>query len=106
MRRTPDAAVVALKHMSVARLAAGPSQEALKTLVGERNVTDSALTETDRDGSAVAVESLRFEARQFGIAAPGQQGRLHETSKVRIAGIDQALRLVGRQIAHDRLVDL
>jgi hypothetical protein len=85
MRRTPDAAVVAQKDVSVGRLAAGPGKEARKTFIGEGDLTDPAFAQADRDGSAVAVESLRFQARQFGVAAPGQQSRLHETSKVRIA---------------------
>jgi hypothetical protein len=57
----------------------------MKTFFGECDVTDFALAQPDRKGSAVGVECAHLEARQFGIATPGQQGCLHESSKIAAA---------------------
>jgi hypothetical protein len=46
-----------------------------------------------------AFEVRGDEAREFGEAGAGHQCRLHQIAKRRLAGVDQASRLVNRQDA-------
>ena len=70
--RSPDVAVRAQEHLISSVLVLGPVDKKSFGFIGQHDVTDFPLAETNCQGVAVAIEVYAFQAGKLGVVASGQ----------------------------------
>src|SRR5580698_4462696 len=66
----------------------------------------ATLARSNVDRLAIGIKVRRTECRQLTVARAGYQCGLNESTKVRVARIDQSLCLINRQISRARCVNI